>query len=154
MTDDQVRAAIQIAVQHLKEETPVLDFGSVHERSTAHQLAVHMEPLFGPEWNIDCEYDRDGYLKKALSGIAECGKQKHTNNIFPDIIVHHRRGAGRDNNLLVIELKKQAARDACDWMKLELLTSATGHYQYHLGLYVNIDGGGFTQTWFKDGVRQ
>jgi hypothetical protein len=37
--------------------------------------------------------------------------------------------------------------------KLELLTNPRSHYQYELGLYVNIDGGNFTCTWYKDGEK-
>ena len=36
--------------------------------------------------------------------------------------------------------------DPCDRRKLELLTEPRGHYQYQLGLYINVDGGNFTCT--------
>jgi hypothetical protein len=70
---------------------------------------------------------------------------------LPDIIVHHREGEGRAHNLLVIEIKKDVQEDICDRRKLELMTDPGGHYQYHLGLYVNVDGGNFTCTWYRDG---
>jgi hypothetical protein len=111
-----------------------------------------MEPYFAFNWNVDCEYDRDGQMKKTLAGIAECDGRK-TDSIFPDIIVHHRRGEGRHHNLLAIELKKDAAEDACDRRKLELLTCPNGPYAYQLGLYINIDGGECACTWFEDGER-
>ena len=151
MTDEEMQAAIQIAMQNLLAEEPPLDFTAVHERSTAHRFAVHMEPLFAPDWNVDCEYDRDGQARKTLDRIAECDAQRRTDNIVPDIIVHRRRGRGRENNLLVIELKRDAGHDRCDWMKLQLLTQTDGHYAYQLGLYINIANGRFDQTWFKDG---
>jgi hypothetical protein len=151
MTDHEVQEAIQRAVQSLQAENPILDFAIVHERSTAHRLAVHMEPLF-PQWNVDCEYDRDGRVRKALEGIAECDDQERTDNILPDIIVHRRRVGGRENNLLLVELKKNAAHDRCDWMKLRLLTAPNGRYAYQLGVYINIADGRFEQTWFKDGA--
>ena len=134
-------------------EADVRDFHSVHERSTAHRLAVHMEPFFGPEWNVDCEYDRDGQTRKALEGIAHCKQQKETDAILPDIIVHHRGDRGRDHNLLVIELKKDDTADVCDQRKLELLTCRGGQYGYQFGLYINIEGGKFKPTWYKDGQR-
>lgn len=154
MTDEDVKAAIGTAIRCVATENPVLDFLAVHERSTAHRLAVHMEPLFGPKWNVDCEYDRHGFVRKTLAGIADCDDQRRTDNIVPDIIVHHRGAAGVNNNLLVVELKKHADYDRCDCMKLELLTSLAGHYQYQLGLYINIANGRFELTWFKDGARQ
>jgi hypothetical protein len=152
MTEDQIRAAISTAVTSLKRETPVLEFNRVHERSTAHRLAVQMEPLFAG-WNVDCEYDRDGQTRKALEGIAQCDGERPTDWILPDIIVHHRREFGRDHNLLVIEIKKIDPENTCDRKKLELLTGPDGHYQYQLGLYINIDGDRFFATWYRDGEQ-
>ncbi len=31
------------------------------------------------------------------------------------------------------------------------LTGPGGRYRYQLGLYINISGGEFTRTWYKDG---
>jgi hypothetical protein len=152
MTDYQVQVGVATAIESVKAENPALDFEGVHERSTAHRLAVQLEPHFNT-WNVDCEYDRDGQLRKSLLGIAQCNSRKATDEILPDIIVHHRQGEGRDHNLLVVELKKYAEEDACDKRKLELLTAPNGHYQYQIGLYINIDAGRFGCTWYKDGVR-
>jgi hypothetical protein len=151
MTEAQLRAAIQSAIERLRREEPPLDFRRAHERSISQRLAIHLEPFFRQEWNVDCEYDRDGQLKKLLEGIKGCDAEKKTNAIFPDIIVHHREQPGRAHNLLVIELKKDAAEDPCDRRKLELLTDPAGHYQYQMGLYINVDGGIFGCTWYRDG---
>lgn len=150
MTDDEIRAAIETALQLLSAEKPALDFAAVHERSTAHRLAVQMEPLFAG-WNVDCEYDRDGRVLKELDGVRECDPQRATDHILPDIVVHHRIHHGREHNLLVIEMKKNAVRDQCDWTKLQLLTRPDGRYAYQLGLYINVADGRFVQTWFRDG---
>ncbi|MGH7973827.1 MAG: hypothetical protein ACREIC_34350 [Limisphaerales bacterium] len=150
MTNEQVQAAVRAAIECLQRETPALEFHDVHERSTAHRLAVHMEPHFCDTWNVDCEYDRDVQLRKILGGVAECDGRT-TDAIVPDIIVHHRGFSGRTHNLLVIELKKNAAEDACYRKKLELLTRPDGHYGYQLGLYINIDDGRCACTWYKDG---
>jgi hypothetical protein len=152
MTDDQVQNGVAIAIESLKGEAPALDFQSVHERSTAHRLAVQLEPHF-KTWNVDCEYDRDGQLQKSLMGIAQCNSRKATDGILPDIIVHHRRGQGQDHNLLVVEHKKNEEEDTCDKRKLELLTAPSRRYQDQVGLYINIDGGRFACTWYKDGAR-
>ena len=76
MTNEQVQNAVAIAIESLKGEAPALDFQSVHERSTAHRLAVQLEPHF-KTWNVDCEYDRNGQLQKSLIGItsATLGKR-------------------------------------------------------------------------------
>lgn len=152
MTYAQVQRAVTVAIERVKSEDPALDFGIVHERSTAHRLAVQMEPDF-ETWNVDCEYDRDGQIKKRLMGISECKRLKATDEILPDIVVHHRRGEGRAHNLLAIELKKQADEDICDRRKLELLTATNEHYEYQVGLYINIDGGRFVCTWYRHGKQ-
>ncbi len=113
-----------------------------------------MERHFCGAWNVDCEYDRDGHVRKTLERIAGCSPQKKTDAILPDIIVHHRKGEGRFHNLLVVEIKKDATEDACDRKKLELLTHPGSQYAYQLGLYIDIDGGKYTCTWFQDGERQ
>jgi hypothetical protein len=148
MTDDQLRAAIRSAIEGVRKEAPPLNFKLVHERAIAHRLAVHMEPHLGQEWNVDCEYDRDGEVAKALMGISD--SQKKTDKILPDIIVHHRGGKGHAHNLLVVELKKDAAEARYDQRKLELLTHPEGYFQYQFGLYINIDSGKFTRIWYKD----
>jgi hypothetical protein len=153
MTEDEIRAAVESAIDGVRHETPSLNFQRAHERSTAHRLAVHMEPHFSGHWNVDCEYDRDGLTKKTLEGIAECSTRRTTDEILPDILVHRRERQGRPHNLLVIELKKDAVEDPCDLRKLELMTHPNGHYQYQLGLYINIDGGSFSCTWYKNGRR-
>jgi hypothetical protein len=151
MTEDQIRTAVQSAITAVRGEVRPLLFRRVHERSIAYRLALHMERHFRPhDWDIDCEYDLDGQMKKTLEGIAECDGRK-TDLILPDIIVHHREHEGRTHNLLAVELKKNADEDACDRRKLELLTNPDGHYQYQLGLYVNVDGGNFTCTWYREG---
>jgi hypothetical protein len=43
--------------------------------------------------------------------------------------------------------------DACDRMKLELMTRSDGHYQCQLGPYINIAGGNFALTSYKQGNR-
>lgn len=149
MTEEQVKTAIQSAIDAVLDENRPLDFSHVHERSIAHRLALHMEPHFRREWDVDCEYDLNDKMKKTLEGITDCGKRK-TDRILPDIIVHHRSSEGRTHNLLVIEIKKDAGQDPCDRRKLELLTNQGGLYQYQLGLYINVDGGNFTCTWYSD----
>jgi hypothetical protein len=151
MVDVKLRDSVASAIKDLKAENPALEFGTVHERTTAHRLAVHLEMHF-KTWNVDCEYNRDErFLQKMLMGIAQCRAGKTTDGILPDIIVHHRGHKGHDNNLLVIELKRNAARDACDHEKLRLLTNPSGHYQYQVGLYINIDDGHFHCSWYQNG---
>jgi hypothetical protein len=152
MTDIEVKQALEAAVKALKTETRPLDFRVVHERSTAHRLAVQLESHF-KTWDVDCESDRDEQqLKKMLMGIDQCKSEKTTDGVFPDIVVHHRGGEGPEHNLLVVELKKRVGFDPCDDRKLELFTDPQGHYQYQIGLYININSGKFDCTWYKNGM--
>ena len=146
MTDQQVKARVAIAIDCLRQEQPPLDFGSVHERTTAQRLAVH---LF-EGWNVDCEYDRDGSLQKKLS--RKC-QNKSKEAVYPDIIIHHRGKEGADNNLLVIEIKKNSKEDPCDKAKLKLFTNPSGDYKYQYGLYINISINDFDCTWYKKGQQ-
>jgi hypothetical protein len=157
MTEDEIREAVRAAIARLKAERPLLDFERVHERTTAHRIAVHMEPLF-EGWNVDCEYDRDGQVRKMLDRVRECDEQRRTDLVLPDIIVHRRRKRGRDHNLLVVEIKKYDAENACDRRKLELFTEPDGAYAYQLGLHINIERdrferGRFTGAWYRDGAQ-
>jgi hypothetical protein len=152
MPKEELVTAVLRAIADLRAELPPLNFGEVYERTTAHAFACHLARYF-PNWNVDCEYDRDGTLFKMLEGIRECEEERKTNRIYPDIIIHHRGGRGRESNLLVIEMKRDAVEDPCDRLKLELMTATDGRYQYQTGLYLNIDNGVFHQTWYENGQR-
>ena len=151
MNDEEIMQIITRVIMRIRDEQPPLNFPSVHERSTAHRFAVHMEAEF-PTWNIDCEYDRSEQLQKLLHGIRDCDEERETDRIFPDIIVHHRGNNGPEHNLLVVELKKRAAYDRCDFEKLQGLTNPALPFCYQLGVYININGGQFDCTWFKNGT--
>lgn len=74
------------------------------ERSITHQLAVHLMEQF-PGYDIDCEYNRDGFDVKRLELAERRTRDDDTEavTVFPDIVVHL-RGHNNDN-LLVIEVK-------------------------------------------------
>jgi len=150
MTLDKIQQAVASAIASVRAENPPLIFEDVHERSTAHRLAVHLDPHF-PSWNVDCEYDRYGQLRKELERIRECAEERTTDRILPDIIIHRRGGNGPDNNLLVIEMKRHATEDTCDFQKLCGLTLQRGQFGYRFGLYINVDAGRFDCTWFQGG---
>ena len=95
----------------------------VSERSLmchfAHYFMNHMCDTAIASYNVDCEYNRDGYEAKLI------GK----NRIFPDFIVH-RRGTN-DDNLLVIEFKTWwNVNNENDIVKLQNMMSERYRYQY------------------------
>ncbi|MHA1749061.1 MAG: hypothetical protein ACTSYF_10535 [Promethearchaeota archaeon] len=69
----------------------------VSERAITHKLAEYIQEQF-PDWNVDCEYNRDGHDPKRVNLIN--GPDK----VYPDIIVHKRGPNGP--NLMVVEVKK------------------------------------------------
>lgn len=155
MTEDKLYKLIRDAIERVVSEHPPLDFKNVTERATAHRLAFHIEHLLSEgnlgDWNVDCEYNRNGYTQKLLAGIKECDEQRKTEQVFPDIIIHKRNKSESENNLLVIELKRKQEENPCDRRKLELFTSQHP-YLYQYGLYININEGNFNCTWYKDGA--
>lgn len=146
-TIPQIKRAFHIALGVLKKNDDYLLKFKASERSVAHKLAEYLQDQF-PDWNVDCEYNRQGELPKELDGIAECSVRKKNNRIFPDIIVHLR---GKEKNLFVIELKKDDLYDACDIQKLRLLTLQNGQYRYALGLFLILEHNTATMRWFMDG---
>lgn len=67
-----IEKALASSIKQLKShDRELLEVGA-NERSLTHRLAVYLEQaILQPKcrWNIDCEYNRDGYDKKIL-GLA------------------------------------------------------------------------------------
>jgi hypothetical protein len=99
------------------------------ERAIAAKLAVHLAVLF-PDHKVDVEYNRHGLDRKRVELPPNC-RYGGIKLILPDIVVH-RRGTD-DDNLLVVELKKQTntkkeSRD-CDRAKIVAMKREF-HYQH------------------------
>lgn len=146
-SDEDIRKRTGIALGILKKNDSFLLKEDVHERSVAHKLAEYLQYQF-PDWNVDCEYNRKGIEIKRLEGLEECEEHGKTERVYPDIIVHERN---TNNNLLVIELKKNDLKCSCDIRKLELFTSMKGEFCYILGLLIQLDDPHMQLRWFKDG---
>ena len=131
--DGAVAEAVAAAVAELFTRDAFIFQVDANERSITHRLAVHLTPLF-PDWNVDCEYNRDGFDPKMLHGPGDAEDPNETNGsrVYPDVIVHHR---GKPENLLVIEVKKSTSNrsDDADLAKLQALRQQLG-YQYALFL--------------------
>jgi hypothetical protein len=87
----------------LARDRALLEF-DVNERSITHKLAEYLQTFF-PEYNVDCEYNRNHGAVKTLELPTHLNQWDDTQarTVFPDIIVHQR---GTDTNVLVIEVKK------------------------------------------------
>jgi len=120
---------LETALQKLLNEDADLLAVGINERSITHRLAVHLTPLF-PEWDVDCEYNRNGHDPKTLNFGTDTVDTDDTDatTVYPDVIVHRR---GTDHNLLVIEAKKADNTEGPerDIRKLEAFIDQLG-YQY------------------------
>jgi hypothetical protein len=96
----------------------------VHERTITGRLADHLRGQL-PEWNVDCEYNRDGHHVKRANGRI----------VVPDIIVHRR---GTRDNLLVIEVKKSNTAEPDDEDLGKLAEFKTCHLGYRNALFVKL----------------
>jgi hypothetical protein len=111
----------------------------VDERSITHKIAHYLEDFF-PEWDIDCEYNRDrDKIKKRFDDITL---------VRPDIIIHKRNIS---NNLLIIEVKKSHSNFDFDRKKIKEFISSNWRFGYKYGLLLIIDQHSediFYQEWY------
>lgn len=120
--DAQIAEKVAASIAALFEVDGALFEVEINEPTISSRLAHFLRQQF-PEWDVDCEYNRDGHKVKTVAG----------RRVIPDVIVHRRR---TQDNLLVVEVKKSTTRkpDAIDIAKLEAFR--TSHLQYHFGLFL------------------
>lgn len=138
MTESNIKARLQRAIEALlSQDAPLLKY-DVNERLITHKLAEHLQQEF-PGWNVDCEYNRDGHDSKRLdlrptNDVSSADTEART--VFPDIIVHRRRAK---DNLLVLEAKKSTGTRAnCDKQKLRAFKE---QLKYKYAVFVRIPVG-------------
>ena len=102
-----------------------------NERSITHRIAMYIQDEF-PEWDVDCEYNRDEHKPKELNlpGGEPDSYDVDAQTVYPDIIVHKR---GSHTNHIVIEFKKTSSRIGAhkDFIKLAEYRRQL-HYEYAL----------------------
>jgi hypothetical protein len=146
VTDSAIRSVYRNDIQLIELK--------VNERAVAHRLAVYLERLISG-WDVDCEYNRYGKSldPKKLPGIEECKKDKPTDWIIPDILIHVRHSEDRDN-FAVFEIKLGQALDQCDKMKLIGMTAKDGDFKYDFGIGVEFYFKFYVRHLFINGVLQ
>lgn len=109
-----------------------------NERSISHHLAVYLKRVW-PNWDVDCEYNRDRHDTKSvnLSGNLNDGDGTNGSRVYPDVIVHKR---GCDDNLLVIEIKKTTS-DRSDAKDIAKLKAYRLQLNYRSGLFLRFRAG-------------
>lgn len=138
--DNSVEAKIHQAINELLiQDVPLLQF-DVNERTISHQLAIYIKREF-PDWDVDCEYNRnhDDIKRLRLPREKVSSDDTFAQTVFPDIIIHHR---GTDENLIVIEIKKSSNPQSPDrdFQKLEAFKKQLG-YEYAIFIMFNVGEG-------------
>lgn len=91
----------------------------------AHYFQNNMREKNIVDYDVDCEYQRDGYGTKNINGVI----------VYPDFILH-KRGTN-DDNLLIIEFKTWwNPNNHDDIEKLREMMSDTHPYKYKYGYSV------------------
>jgi hypothetical protein len=114
-----IEVAVRRAVRKLLAKEDFLIRNDLNERSITHWLAVHLQREF-PAWQVGREYNRHHDDPKTLCLPRRDdlnSDDTHARTVFPDIIVHRR---DKDDNLLVIEVKKSNNPEPPDFDKLKL----------------------------------
>lgn len=134
------------SVELLYENDKYLILHSVHEQDISYRIAHYFENLLNNyDWysalklNVDVEYNRNIDNIKETNGI-KCK---------PDIILHAR--GNNENNIIVIEIKKEQNTCDDDFRKLSDFTHSALEYKYSLGIYINIERNNSTYKYFKNG---
>jgi hypothetical protein len=97
-------APVRYALEQLLKRDAYLLQVDANERSITARLAMYLQEAL-PDWQVDCEYNRDGVDPKRLQHLDLYPDSEDTEakTVFPDVIAHIR---GTKRNYLVIELKK------------------------------------------------
>ncbi len=136
--DRNVAEHVRMALHRLIAEDADLFKADANERSISHRLAIYLEREF-PDWNVDCEYNRDEHEPKRLQLNPEtiCSDDEQGTTVYPDIIVHRRCTPA---NHLAIEIKKHnGGSHDNDLRKLSALRKELG-YTFALFLRVRTNG--------------
>jgi len=132
---EKVESALNKALEKLLRADAEILKMDINERSISHRLANYLEPMF-PEWNVDCEYNRnhDDPKRLDIKRRKVCSDDIQATTVFPDIIIHKR---GSDQNFVVIEMKKTTSTedDSYDLQKLKAFKEQLG---YKFAIFVKI----------------
>lgn len=111
----------------------------------AHYLLSNIEKMgVDPDLSLDCEYNRNGCMNKALPSFPQ--------GVIPDVIIHKR--GSNDKNVLVMEFKTYWNKNQeHDENKIRELTDQQGKYKYAYGMTVLIGSDKPIVKLFEDGTE-
>lgn len=130
--DGALAESVIQALQTLLDRDAYLLRVDVNERTLTHRLAIYVEQAF-PDWDVDCEYNRDGHMPKKIA-VGSGDDAEHGSRVFPDVIVHKR---GSTDNHVVFELKKSSNPEPDD-RDFEKLRSYCQQLGYRHGVFVRL----------------
>jgi hypothetical protein len=135
---NKIEKALNASIDLLLEADADMLLVDVNERTISHKFAEYLEPYF-PDWNIDCEYNRDGHEPKRLDIVPRnvMSDDTEVTTVYPDIIVHRR---GTQQNLLVIEMKKTTSRENDDY-HFRKLRAYKRQLAYRFAVFIKIGTG-------------
>jgi hypothetical protein len=174
MDRKKIEEILRKCIGQLLSRDVLLIENDVSERAITHKLAEYLQ-LQIPELNVDCEYNRNVmkglYEPKAIFVLKDTTRARLTAqvaldellelSVYPDIIVH-RRGTN-DENLLIVEVKKQNSRidQGHDLSKLAAFTenSEKNSYHYRFGVFILLETGSARPRppkliWYVEGERE
>jgi len=136
MPNDEIQTKIDEAINKLLTKDKILLQNDSSERAITHKLACYLEEHF-PEWDIDCEYNRNMLNVKMLKDTCRSSDNNNGSPVLPDIIIHKRM---TNENYIVIEVKKTTnpETDDCDKQKLLAFRNELG---YTHGLFIRFKTG-------------
>jgi hypothetical protein len=127
MEKQKLKSILNEALQEFITRDMYLLECNAHEQAISSKLACYLYlriPFIENEgWHVDVEYNRNGETPKELPSGGY---------FRPDIIIH-RRGKNNpnrieDNNLLVIEIKKNSIDEKYDIYKIKTLINSYPYY--------------------------
>jgi hypothetical protein len=100
--------AVALALSDLLSKDAYLLKIDANERSITFRFAMHLQARL-PDWQIDCEFNRDGVEPKKLAHLElyPDSEDEEAKTVYPDVIAHER---GTKKNHLVIEFKKSTSK--------------------------------------------
>lgn len=148
MDFSEVEEKINNAIKSFKEENRKLLEVEANERSLTHKLAECLQREFVgvDRWDVDCEYNRDGFDAKRLdlTTTTLLSDDDKGTTVYPDIIVHKRLSG---ENLLVIEVKKVKEMEGDYEYDRKKLHAFLGQLGYKFAVFLKFHTNLISITW-------
>ena len=138
--EDELRTAILTA----SEPDTVLFRRGASERSIMFRIGRYLALVVEERWPgrlwVDCEYNRvaDPMQARVIKQVRLGGIPDEKRSVFPDLIVHDRRGSSADHNILIVEAKKDPAGPRGVAYDLRKLEAYQRDLQYQYAVYLEL----------------